>query len=143
MISPGFPSRLVGDPVRLRQILTNLVGNAVKFTETGDIVLEAAVRGESAAGVALRLSVRDSGIGIPEEMQAQDFESFTQADERIDQRQGGTGLGLTICRELAALMSGQIKVFSRPGMGSTFWLDVTLPRQTMLPSTWATRRSRR
>ncbi len=133
VIPPEFPSRLVGDPVRLRQILTNLVGNAVKFTETGDIVLEAAVRGESAAGVALRLSVRDSGIGIPEEMQARIFESFTQADERIDRRQGGTGLGLTICRELAALMSGQIKVFSRPGMGSTFWLDVTLPRANDAP----------
>ena len=128
VVPSEFPSRLVGDPVRLRQILTNLVGNAVKFTETGDVVLEAAVRGESAAGVAVRLSVRDTGIGIPEEMQARIFESFTQADEGINRRQGGTGLGLTICRELAALMGGQIDVFSKPGFGSTFWLDVILPR---------------
>ncbi len=135
-VPPGFPELLRGDPVRLQQVLTNLVGNALKFTETGDVSLEARASYETASHVALRLSVRDTGIGIPAERQAAIFESFTQADGSTTRRYGGTGLGLTICRQLVELMGGTIGVASEPGKGSTFWLELTLektPATTELP----------
>ena len=143
---PGFPELLRGDPVRLRQVLENLVGNAVKFTEVGDVSLEARASYETPSHVTLRLSVRDTGIGIPAERQAAIFESFTQADGSTTRRYGGTGLGLTICRQLAELMGGKIQVASEPGTGSTFWLELTLekaPATTESPPPSATLRGLR
>ena len=127
-VPPGFPELLLGDPVRLRQVLENLVGNAIKFTEVGDVSLEARASYETPRRATLRLSVRDTGIGIPAERQAAIFESFTQADGSTTRRYGGSGLGLTICRQLAKLMGGSIQVASEPGKGSTFWLDLTLEK---------------
>src|SRR5205823_12146507 len=125
---PGFPELLRGDPVRLRQALEHLVGHAVKFTEVGDVSLEARASYETPSHVTFRLSVRDTGIGIPAERQAAIFESFTQADGSTTRRYGGTGLGLTICRQLAELMGGKIQVASEPGTGSTFWLELALEK---------------
>jgi len=145
-VPPGFPELLRGDPVRLRQVLENLVGNAVKFTEAGDVSLEARASYETPSRVTLRLSVRDTGIGIRAERQAAIFESFTQADGSTTRRYGGTGLGLTICRQLVELMGGSIQVTSEPGKGSTFWLELTLekaPATTEPPPPSATLRGLR
>jgi PAS domain S-box-containing protein len=125
---PDLPEQLVGDPVRIRQILMNLVGNAVKFTDRGEVVLEAQMLSETEGAVKLRLAVRDTGIGIAREQHDRIFESFTQADSAADRQHGGTGLGLAICRQLTQLMGGRIGVESEPGMGSTFWLELTLTR---------------
>ncbi|MBV8265353.1 MAG: response regulator, partial [Planctomycetaceae bacterium] len=127
-VPADVPERVVGDPVRVRQVLVNLVGNAVKFTDRGEVALEAELLGATAAGARLRLAVRDTGIGIPRDRQAAVFESFTQADGGVTRRHGGTGLGLTICRHLAHLMGGRIALESEPGAGSVFGLELTLPR---------------
>ncbi|MBV8233119.1 MAG: PAS domain-containing protein, partial [Planctomycetaceae bacterium] len=116
-VPADVPERVVGDPVRVRQVLVNLVGNAVKFTDRGEVALEAELLGATAAGARLRLAVRDTGIGIPRDRQAAVFESFTQADGGVTRRHGGTGLGLTICRHLAQLMGGRITLESEPGAG--------------------------
>jgi PAS domain S-box-containing protein len=125
-----FPPELsewyAGDPGRIRQILLNLVSNAVKFTESGEVVLSIRSIARSADRRTLRLRVADSGIGIAPERQSAIFESFTQADASIARRYGGTGLGLTICSNLAALMGGTIGLQSAPGVGSVFWLDLSL-----------------
>jgi PAS domain S-box-containing protein len=125
---PDLPEQLVGDPVRIRQIVMNLVGNAVKFTDRGEVVLEAQMLSEAEGAVKLRLAVRDTGIGIAREQRDRIFESFTQADSGADRQHGGTGLGLAICRQLTQLMGGRIGVESEPGVGSTFWLELTLTR---------------
>jgi signal transduction histidine kinase/DNA-binding response OmpR family regulator len=130
IVPPDFPEHVIGDPGRLRQILTNLAGNAVKFTERGEIVIEARVLEQTATQAQVRLSVRDTGIGIASERQAKIFDSFTQADGSTTRRYGGTGLGLTISRQLVELMSGRLGVESELGKGSTFWLDVTLEKQS-------------
>ncbi|MGE0435033.1 MAG: response regulator, partial [Planctomycetota bacterium] len=122
------PRRLIGDTVRRRLILTNFVGNAIKFTEKGEVAVTVELLGDHGDAVDLRIGVRDSGIGIAREQVAHIFEPFTQAEASIARRFGGTGLGLTICRELAVLMDGEVGVESEPGRGSTFWLRVTLPR---------------
>jgi two-component system sensor histidine kinase/response regulator len=129
---PGTPRHLVGDPVRIKQIVTNLAGNAVKFTDEGHILIQVEEKGtENGGQPRLRLSVEDTGIGIEPEHLARVFEKFEQADASTTRRFGGTGLGLSICRELAQLMGGEIKAASRPGRGSTFWVDVQLsPSQT-------------
>src|SRR5439155_17673885 len=127
-VPPGFPELLRGDPVRLRQVLENLVGNAVKFTEVGDVSLEVRASYETPSRVTLRLSVRDTGIGIRAERQAAIFESFTQAEGSTTRRYGGTGLGFIICRLRLVPMGRSIQVTSEPGKGSTFWLELTLEK---------------
>jgi len=121
----SFPGRLIGDPLRIRQILMNLVGNAVKFTARGEVVIKADVKQEEPDRALIHFSVTDTGIGMDSETIGRIFKPFTQADESTTRRFGGTGLGLAICRELAELMGGSIHVESRPQMGSTF--SVCLP----------------
>ncbi len=131
-VQPGLPDALLGDPLRIHQILLNLLGNAVKFTERGEVVLRAERTGET-SGVGLRLSVRDTGIGIAPEKLRLIFEPFSQADASTTRRYGGTGLGLSITRQLAALMGGQLSVQSAPGRGSTFALTVLLQADPSAP----------
>ncbi|MGE0786580.1 MAG: ATP-binding protein [Sandaracinaceae bacterium] len=120
---PALPSRVLGDPVRLRQILTNLVSNAIKFTDRGEVVVSVTADD----GERIRFEVRDTGIGISPEAQARIFESFRQADGSTTRRYGGTGLGLAIARRLTVLMGGELGVTSEPGVGSTFAFDAALP----------------
>jgi signal transduction histidine kinase/CheY-like chemotaxis protein len=119
-VSPQVPMTLVGDPTRLRQMVTNLVGNAIKFTEQGSIVLNVDLESAHDKEVALHISVADTGMGIPKEKQNVIFDSFAQADGSTTRRFGGTGLGLTISRQLVELMGGRIWVDSEMGKGSTF-----------------------
>jgi GAF domain-containing protein/CheY-like chemotaxis protein/CHASE1-domain containing sensor protein/HPt (histidine-containing phosphotransfer) domain-containing protein/anti-sigma regulatory factor (Ser/Thr protein kinase) len=125
-VAAEVPDLVVGDPVRLRQILVNLVGNAVKFTERGEIAVHVDVEAVAAREVMLHVRVRDTGIGIPAEKQAVVFEPFTQADSSTTRRYGGTGLGLAITRQLVEAMGGRIWVESEPGQGSTFHFTVRL-----------------
>jgi two-component system, sensor histidine kinase and response regulator len=119
-VSPKVPVVLIGDPTRLRQLVLNLVGNAIKFTEQGNIVVNAELLEVAGEEVRLHISVSDTGVGIPVEKQEIIFESFAQVDGSTTRHYGGTGLGLTISRQLAELMGGRIWVESEPGMGSTF-----------------------
>ena len=125
-VAPGLPEVLLGDPLRLGQILTNFVNNAVKFTEQGEIRLEIEQVERTGEKVQLKLSVRDSGIGMTKEQAAKLFQPFTQADMSTTRKHGGTGLGLTICRRLVELMGGRIWLESEPGVGSTFFFTVWL-----------------
>jgi two-component system, sensor histidine kinase and response regulator len=119
-VKPGVPERLKGDMGRLRQVLVNLIGNAVKFTERGEIVLEVEKEAEDQNGVLLHFRVRDTGIGIPKDKQKMVFDAFTQADSSATRKYGGTGLGLAITSRLVQLMGGTIWLESEPGRGSTF-----------------------
>ena len=127
-VAPGIPEHLLGDPLRLGQILTNLVNNAVKFTERGEIRLNIELIERTGEKVQLKFSVRDTGIGMTPEQSAKLFQPFTQADMSTTRKHGGTGLGLTICRRLVELMGGRIWLESEPGVGTTFfftaWLGV-------------------
>jgi PAS domain S-box-containing protein len=125
-VAPGVPEILLGDPLRLGQILTNLVNNAVKFTEQGEIQLEIEQLERTGEKVQLKFSVRDSGIGMTREQAAKLFQPFTQADMSTTRKHGGTGLGLTICLRLVELMGGRIWLESEPGTGSTFYVTVWL-----------------
>jgi signal transduction histidine kinase/CheY-like chemotaxis protein len=127
------PAAVHGDPGRLRQILVNLVGNAVKFTEGGDIVLRLERLQESPEDVVVRFEVVDTGIGIAPEQQARLFEEFSQADSSTTRRYGGTGLGLAICKGLVERMGGTIGVQSTPGLGSTFWFTARLAKLAAAP----------
>jgi PAS domain S-box-containing protein len=122
------PARVVGDPGRLRQIIVNLVGNAIKFTETGEVVVRAQLRGQSVDGCYVHFEVSDTGIGVPPEKQQIIFDPFSQADGSTTRRFGGTGLGLTISSRLVALMGGQIGIESEVGRGSTFHFDAHFGR---------------
>jgi CheY-like chemotaxis protein len=139
-LAPGLPTRLVGDPGRLRQVLLNLAANAVKFTETGSVEIVAGEAADSdspdmpggvpseppqAGMVRIHFQIRDTGIGIAAEKQALIFEPFRQADGSTTRRYGGTGLGLSICQRLVSLMGGRIWVESQPGVGSTFHFTIT------------------
>ena len=127
VIEPDVPAQVKGDPVRVRQTLVNLVGNAVKFTDRGAITVEARVLRRASSHVVVRVSVIDTGIGIPPERQAGLFESFAQGDDSTTRVYGGTGLGLAICRQLVTLMGGHMGLESQPGRGSTFWFELTMP----------------
>ena len=124
---PGVPRRLLGDPGRLRQILLNLLGNAIKFTERGEIEVAVELAEPGAAGQVLHFCVSDTGIGIAPEKQEHIFEAFAQEDSSTTRRFGGTGLGLTICSRLCELMGGRIWVDSVPGQGSAFHFTLQLP----------------
>jgi two-component system sensor histidine kinase RpfC len=134
-IMPEVPPAVRGDPHYLRQILINLAGNAVKFTERGSVTVHVSAQAESEARVQLKFSVRDTGIGIAPEAQARIFDSFTQADQSTTRRFGGTGLGTTIAKQLVSLMGGRIGLESAVGLGSTFWFELTLDKQPERVST--------
>jgi signal transduction histidine kinase/DNA-binding response OmpR family regulator/HPt (histidine-containing phosphotransfer) domain-containing protein len=129
------PLTLRGDPLRLHQIVLNLVSNAIKFTEKGEVVVRVALVERNGPKVALRLSVEDTGIGIPAEAQERIFEHFSQADDSTTRQFGGTGLGLAICRRLLDLMDGSVRVESKPGEGSKFIIELSLPpaQQSVAP----------
>jgi len=122
----NIPHQLIGDPVRLNQIIINLVGNATKFTEQGGITVRVAVEAQDQHAVLLHFSVADSGIGIPADKLASIFDLFSQVDASVTRKYGGTGLGLAICKRLVDLMGGEIWVESQPGKGSTFHFNVAL-----------------
>ncbi len=131
-IDPQVPLAVRGDPGRLRQVLTNLAGNAIKFTHQGEVAIRVGVADDPnpvAETVLLRFSVRDTGIGIPRDKLKQLFEKFTQVDASTTRHYGGTGLGLAISKQLAALLGGEIGVESEPGKGSEFWFTARFPVQ--------------
>ncbi len=125
-IDLDFPSGLVGDPLRLGQILLNLCSNAVKFTDEGEIVVSVRIADQDETGLLARFSVRDTGIGLSPTQQEKLFQCFSQADTSTTRKYGGTGLGLAICKKLSELMGGEIGVTSMLGKGSTFWFTVRL-----------------
>jgi PAS domain S-box-containing protein len=133
-INPDVPVRLVGDATRLRQILTNLIGNAIKFTEKGSVVVGCTLEADQQDGCVVRFSVQDSGVGIAKDKQHLLFRHFAQADASMTRKYGGTGLGLAICKRLAEMMGGSIGFESTPGVGSTFWFILHFTKQKDSPT---------
>jgi len=131
-VQPQVPEALLGDPGRLRQILINLVGNAIKFTESGEVVVSVEEAEDTPSGTVLHFAVRDTGIGIPADKKDGIFEPFSQADGSTTRKYGGTGLGLTICKRLVELMAGRIWCESQVGVGTTFHFTVCVPVQDPL-----------
>ena len=127
-VEPDVPSWVNGDPGRLRQILINLIGNAFKFTDTGEIAVKVSVRDDEEEAVRIYFEVRDTGIGIPSDRMARLFQSFSQADTSTTRKYGGTGLGLAISKQLVELMHGNIGIHSKEGEGSTFWFTAVLKK---------------
>lgn len=128
-VSAHCPTRLRGDPVRLRQVLVNLMGNAVKFTDHGFVEIAVEWMGATESGAALRFSLEDSGVGIPPEAQGRIFDAFAQADASTTRRYGGSGLGLAIARRIVQRMGGELAFDSAPGRGTRFWFDIDLACQ--------------
>ncbi len=129
-IDPKLPILLCGDPGRLRQVIINLVGNAIKFTKAGEVNLSIVAKAETETHIILKFSVRDTGIGIPTNRKNRLFQSFSQVDASTTRKYGGTGLGLAISKQIAELTGGQIGVESEVGKGSTFWFTSVLKKQT-------------
>ena len=128
-LMPEVPPAVRGDPHHLRQVLINLAGNAVKFTDAGSVTVHVSVQAETESSVRLKFSIRDTGIGIAPEAQSKIFDSFTQADQSTTRRFGGSGLGTTIAKQLVLLMGGRIGLESAIGLGSTFWFEIDLEKQ--------------
>ncbi|MGH9726552.1 MAG: ATP-binding protein, partial [Candidatus Acidiferrales bacterium] len=128
-IKSATPTQLRGDPGRIRQVLTNLLANAVKFTEQGEVVLEIEAEQEEARHASVRFSIRDTGIGVAWAAQPRLFEAFTQGDGSLTRKFGRTGLGLAISKQLVLLLDGRINFKSAPGQGSTFWFTLPLEKQ--------------
>jgi len=127
-LSKSLPDTVIGDPARLRQMMVILIGNAIKFTERGEVFVAAEARERTETSVELRIAVHDTGIGVSPEKRSRLFESFYQSDGSNTRKYGGAGLGLAICKQLAEKMGGDIEVESEPGRGSTFRLIVRLER---------------
>ncbi len=133
LVHAAVPTGLQGDPGHLRQILTNFIGNAIKFTEQGDVTVQAFLEQDLVDTVVVRFEVTDSGIGIPPEIQARLFQPFTQADSSTSRKYGGTGLGLAISKQLAEQMGGTVGITSQPGCGSIFWCTARFLKQRTSP----------
>jgi K+-sensing histidine kinase KdpD len=126
LICTSVPNSVMGDSRRIRQLLLNLCGNAIKFTSTGEIGIHVNLISLSGSDIRLRFEVKDTGIGIPESAKEKIFDAFSQADGSTTRKFGGTGLGLTICKQLVKVLSGEMGVDSEPGGGSVFWFELPM-----------------